>query len=170
MRHLDRYGLAPRQRPISLDGETADRRPNFIPRDGASMRMVAAMAERFLPASDRSLFEEAGAARLLTPYVAEGGESDAQYFSRRSQEECRAAGQAVAAEARAAHRELAHRYVRLSRAMRDQGSACHPRTAARARVSDVLRRRFGLAPGDPARPRASHALQSVAMEDAGTLV
>ncbi len=169
MQHFDRIGPAPRERPPSLYREMAYRPPSHIGRDGASLRMVAAMAEPFLPAA-RSLFEgEEAAARWLTPFAGEALESDAQYYRRRSKEEGRAAGEAAVPEARAAHQELADRYARLARrAMRSRGGVpSHHQAAGRSRVAAVLRRRFGLSAGGRARLRVQEASRPISFSLTG---
>ena len=168
MQHFDRIGPAPRERPPSLYRETAYRPPSHIGRDCASMRMVAAMAEPFLPAG-RSLFEGEAAARRLTPFAGEALESDAQYYRRRSKAEGRAAREAAVPEARAAHQELADRYASLARrAIRSRGGApSHHQSAARSRVAAVLRRRFGLSAGGRARLRVQEASRPVSFSLTG---
>jgi len=148
MQHLDGIGSAPRDRPPSLYSQSGYRAPSHISRDGASMRMVAAMVERLLPASGRSFCEDASAADRLTPFAGEGAENDAQYYQRRSKEECRAAGESAVPEARAAHQELADHYARLARraVRRSRGARFHHQSAARSRVAGVLRQRFGYRP------------------------
>jgi hypothetical protein len=96
----------------------------------------------------------------LTPFAQELVEDDARYYRRRSAEECRAAGEAASAQARAAHRKIASHYARMSRAMRDRAPAFHPRSNQRARLEDVLRRRFGLAAGGETPRRPRQALQA----------
>ena len=157
MQHFVRLGPAPRERPPGLYAETNYRRPSLIMRDGASMRMVAAMAEPFLP-SGRPLFGDVGAGGRLTPFAVEVVENDAQYYRRRSEEESEAASEAAVSAARAAHQELADRYARLSRrAKRRRGGApSRHQSASRGRVADMLRQRFGGAAGGlevPGRPR-----------------
>jgi hypothetical protein len=112
MHHVDTIEPAPNQRPPSAHGMNHYRPPSHIRRDGASMRMVAAMAEPFLPGG-RSLFEDGGAIGRLTPFADEARESDAQYFLRRSDEERRAAGEHIRTEARAARPALADPHPRL---------------------------------------------------------
>lgn len=169
MQHFDRIGPAPGERSPGSCRETGYRRPSHIMRDGASLRMVAAMAEPFL-AAGRSLFEDGMAADRLTPFTGEVAESDAQYYRRRSKEECRAAGEAAVPEARAAHQELADRFARLARRAMRRGDAAPigHQAAARARVAGMLRRRFGLPAGGGAAPRAPHALQSPGRNGART--
>jgi hypothetical protein len=119
MQYFDNMGPAPRERPPSVHGTNGYRPPSHIRRDGASMRMVAAMAEPFLP-SGRSLFDGEAAIGRLTPFAREAREIDAQYYRRRSDEERRAAGEARGPKARAAHQELADLHARLARrAMRN---------------------------------------------------
>jgi hypothetical protein len=166
MRHLDRYGRAPRERPISFHSEAGDRRPSLIWRDGASLRMAAAMAGR-LPHSGRLVFDDARATELLTPFSHEVLEDDERYYRRRSREECRAAAEAAGAEARAAHRRIASHYARMSRALRDRGGAVHPRPSERARLEDVLRRRFGPVTGGPVPRPATQAYPTLTMAGPG---
>jgi hypothetical protein len=90
------------------------RRPNFLVRDGAGMRLVAAMAEPWRAEAGRRLVQPAGAESRISPFTEEPTESDAQYFRRRSMEEEQAAAEAAGPEARAAHLDLARRYARLS--------------------------------------------------------
>jgi len=107
-------------------------------RDGASMRMVAAMAEPFLPAG-RSLFEGEGVLVRRTPFVGEAAESDAQYYRRRAGEERRAAGEAAVLEARVAHQAIADRYALLA------GVPGHER-ADQMRGPQKMRRKTRLGP------------------------
>ena len=155
MQHLDRVRPAPRERPRHLYAEPSYQRPGLLTPDGALIRMLGAMAEPSFPAV-RSLFDDVGAPDRVTAFANEVVENDAQYYWRRSKEECVDADEAAAPEARAAHQELADRYARLSRrGMRHRGSASsgHP-PAARARIARMLRQRFAVSVGDlaPLRP------------------
>ena len=85
MQHLDIARPAPRERPPDLYSKTSYRRLAFITPDGASTRMVAAMAESFL-STKRPLWEDVGAADRLTPFTGGVVENDAQYYRRRSKE------------------------------------------------------------------------------------
>lgn len=135
--------------------------PGLVTRDGASMRMVAAMADPFRAAA-RSLFDDEDLEIPLTPFAGSGRESDARYYRRRSKEELRAAGEAEATEARRAHEELADRYDRLSQsAIRRGDSGLESRSVARARVADMLRQRFGRSMGGPGRLAAGHANRQI---------
>jgi hypothetical protein len=157
MHHVDTIEPAPNQRPPSAHGMNHYRPPSHIRRDGASMRMVAAMAEPFLPGG-RSLFEDGGAIGRLTPFADEARESDAQYFLRRSDEERRATGEAMGPEARAAHRDLADRYARLSRrATRPDDARFQGNSGAHARIAEQLGERFGRSSGRPRRLWAADA-------------
>ena len=171
MQHLDNIGPAPRGQLPGAHSMNVYGGPSLVTRDGASMRMVAAMAEPFVPAG-RSLFEDALAADRLTPFAAEARESDARYYRRRSKEECRAAGDATVPEARTAHQELADRYARLARrALRRGGTApLHHRSTERARLSDLLRQRFGLSIGEPGRLPAPHAVRVMQRTEARSRV
>ena len=162
MQHLDRVRPAPRERPPDLYSQTSFRRLALITPDSASTRMVAAMAEPFLSAK-RPLWEDVGAVNRLTPFAGSVVESDAQYYRRRSTEECRAASEAAGPETRAAHQELADRYARLSRRVMRQrrGPPSYPQSAARARIARMLRQRFCGFGGGRAVGPAPHALQSV---------
>lgn len=156
MQHLDRARPAPPERPPDLS-EINYRGPGLYPPDGASMRMVAAMAEPSLPA-EGPLLEDVGAADRLTPFAGDGVENDAQYYLRRSKEECRAAGDAAVPEARAAHQELADRYARLSRrAMRHRvHPSSYSQSVSGAQIARMLRQRFGVSAGWPgAAPRSA---------------
>ena len=109
MRHFDKNELAQAGRLVTW----APGRPRFSVRDGASMRLVAAMAEHCPHRRGAQPFS-VGRARL-DPFAEEPAEGDAQYFRRRSTEEDQAAAEANSPEARAAHLDLARRYARLSR-------------------------------------------------------
>ena len=156
MQHLDIARPAPRERPPDLYSKTSYRRLAFITPDGASTRRVAAMAE----STKRPLWEGVGAADRLTPFTGGVVENDAQYYRRRSKEEYRAAGEAAGPKTRAAHRELADRYARLSRRMMRQrgGPQSYPQSAARARIAHMLRQRFCAFGGGGALAHAPHAL------------
>lgn len=162
MQHLERVRPPPRKRPPDLYPQTSFRRLALITPDGASTRMVAAMAESFLSA-ERPLLEDVGAANRLTPFAGDVVENDAQYYRRRSKEECRAASEAAGPETRAAHQELADRYARLSRRARRHrhGPPSYPQSAARARIARMLRQRFCVFGGGRAQARAPHVLQSI---------
>ena len=121
-------GPIPSQPPASFQGETGYRLPRRIRRDGASLRMVAAMADPFTAAA-RSLFEGEFVETPLTPFAPEARESDALYHGRRSKEEIRAAGEAAVPEARAAHQELADLHARLSRRARRRSHSANGRPA-----------------------------------------
>lgn len=109
MKHFDTNELARRARLVTWGPEPAD--PHV--REGASMRLVAAMAEPLQPGSNGYPFQ--GARVAMSPFAVEPAENDAQYFQRRSVEERRAAAAAAGPEASAAHLELSRRYSRLSR-------------------------------------------------------
>jgi len=159
MQHLDIVRPAPRERPPDLYPQASFHRQALITPDGASTRMVAAMAESLL-STKRPLWEGVGAADRLTPFGGGVVENDAQYYRRRSKEECRAAREAAGPETRVAHQELADRYARLSRRMMRQrgGPPSYPQSAARARIARMLRQRFCAFGGGRALAHASHAL------------
>ncbi|MDT9601051.1 hypothetical protein [Sphingosinicella rhizophila] len=83
-----------------MSRHTGYRRPSDVVRDGASMRLAAAMA---------------------APHSIDwAAESDARYFRRRAREERNAADKAAGVEAREAHQELARLYAGLSEAGTDR--------------------------------------------------
>lgn len=106
MRHYGKEELASRGH-ITWGREAVYRRPEPRVREGAAMRLAAAMAE-----PGRALLQDVRAD--LSPFAAMPVEKDAQYFRRRSAEESQAAAEAVGPEARAVHLDLARRYARLS--------------------------------------------------------
>lgn len=166
MQHPDVSGPSQGEQPPSLSPETAYRPPSQLNRDGASMRMVAAMAEPFLPAR-RSLFEGEAAVARLTPFVGEAGEHDAQYYRRRANEECHAAGEAAVPAARMAHQELADRYSRLARHAMRRGGVVSSRGRA-AGLARVLTQRFGLSISGPGALQLPHAARAMQRAGAGS--
>ncbi len=149
---------SPRSVPlIPMRGHPGTRRSSLSVRGGDSMRLVAAMAGPALRAAGQFRFNGARSSGRLTPYSADAAESDVRYYSRRSTEEGRAAVQAASPKARELHRELAARYARLSRdAARSRALAPpHGPAAFRARLTDLLRQRFGLGASQDLPDRAS---------------
>ena len=106
MRHYGKEELASLAH-ITWGRETVYRRPELRVREGASMRLAAAMAE-----PGGALLQDVRGG--MSPFAVQPAENDAQYFRRRSAEESQAAAEAVGPEARAAHLDLATRYARLS--------------------------------------------------------
>ena len=146
MRTFNSRGPDPRRRLVTSSRATGSRPTSLPVRDGASMRLVAAMAGPRLAGSGGHLPEGAEALARLTPFAGEAAESDARYFRRRAAQERRAADAASVPQARAAHRELAVRYAHLSRQTMPSRSFAprHRASAARMRLADVLSQRFGL--------------------------
>jgi hypothetical protein len=112
MPHSASHRLISKPRPKTWRRVAVDRpiRDNGL--QGASMRLMAAMAKPGSPDGRHAMFGDAGATGRLTPFAGEAVESDVQYFRRRWAQERRASNEAAGPEARAAHRELAARYAR----------------------------------------------------------
>ena len=115
---------------------------SLLVRDGAAMRLMAAMAEPRPSGPGRDRRPRVVAATRMSPFRAEVAESDARYFRRRAEEEGRAAGAAAGPEARAAHAELAEHYARRSERRTPPSPVTRPgcgrSVAERKRLDDLL--------------------------------
>ena len=132
MKHFGNDELAQRVRLVG--------RADLPGRDGASMRLLAAMAEPRRRGSE--MYVSQSARLVMSPYTVETAENDARYFQRRSAEEDQAAADAAGPEARSAHLDLAKRYARLSARTTWPDSTGFAR---REHLSGLLSRRFALA-------------------------
>jgi hypothetical protein len=96
--------------------------------------------------SEAYLFGSDGKGGGLIPFAGASGQSGASYFRRRAAEARRAADMAAGPQARAAHREMAARYARLSGRTMLHGRLVprHSASAERLRLGNLLRERFGL--------------------------
>ena len=128
----------------AISPPATSRRSNYVIRDGAGMRLVAAMAEPHPAVPGWHPTHGAAAASRISPFVEEVAENDAQYFRRRAGEERRAADEAAGPEARAAHADMAERYARLSEQWISSPSFARPQSTRSASLAALLRRRFGL--------------------------
>lgn len=111
-------------------------------RDGASVRLTAAMAEPSSPGGS-------------SPFADLPFELDRQYYRRRSIEEAAAARAGGSQEARTAHLQLAAGYAQRARWATPALGVASVRQpfAERARVARILLERFGLSAGARAMPR-----------------